>query len=64
MISYQANFALKSKVIIDGGDLFGTVTAINFRRESVPLYEVSWTANGEPKVTWIEEYRLKDQTDA
>lgn len=59
MVTYNATYPLYAKLNIDGDkDLTVHVTAIVFRTYREPLYEVSWLANGDNKVAWIEELRL------
>lgn len=59
MVSYEAQFAIGERVIIDGdSSLVGTVTAAFFRGPAV-LIEVSWVINGDAKSASIEEFRLQ-----
>ena len=61
VVIYEAKFAVKQRVCIDGcHDLVGTITAIMFKASNVPVYEVGWIANGVPQSVWIDEYRLQE----
>jgi hypothetical protein len=60
MVKFEARFALYEYVAIDRDDsIVGVVTAVQFRSIREPTYEVSWIANGDAKVGWIEESRLE-----
>lgn len=55
------NFLLGSKVVIDDGDIAGTITAVSIRKADKNFfisYEVQWFTSGSLQTAWFEEYRL------
>ena len=59
MQEFSSRFPLYERVLIDSDDsIRGTITCVCFRSHREPMYEVSWIANGQNQVAWIEEPRL------
>lgn len=60
MAEFRCKFELQTRVTIDGDNgLRGVVTAVCFWGDYA-TYEISWIVNGDSKVAWIEEWRLRN----
>jgi hypothetical protein len=54
-----STWGLRDAVHIDGDtSITGYVTAILFRVNDPPTYEVQWMHNGDNKIGWFTDWRL------
>lgn len=62
-MTFSSRFAIFEYVYIDGEkSIRAIVTAITFRSSGI-VYELSWFANGDVKVAFVDEARLEKWTD-
>lgn len=59
--NWAADFSVADKVIVDdeSGRVY-TVTAVLFRLNAHPQYEVSWLTPDGQKTAWVEQYRMEE----
>lgn len=59
-MKFESRFSLYEHVTIDSDkSIKATITCVCFRSYREPLYEVSWIANGQNQVCWVEEPRME-----
>ena len=59
-MQFTSIWTFRDRVYLDGDQsIIGMVTGFQFRGDREPIVEVSWVHNGDAKIAWFEEWRLK-----